>query len=76
MGYKYVVTREYDHVQSTPDTNWIIDFPFKAVPVVDVLVDINGELTKVIPDQVNRVSDTRVEIIFTHPFSGSVHLVG
>jgi hypothetical protein len=76
MTYKYVVTREHNHVQSVADTNWVIDFPFKAVPVVDVLVEVNGELTKVLPSEVNRVSDTRVEIIFSQPFSGSAHLVG
>lgn len=76
MGiYKYTIPKEYVHVQSTPSQNWVIDYPFPGTAAIDVAVDYNGVLTKIIPQSINQISESRVDVVFSQPYSGKAHLV-
>lgn len=73
--YKYTIPREYVHVQSTPSQNWVIDYPFKGTAAIDIAVNLDGVLTKIIPQSINQISETRVDVVFSQPYSGKAHLV-
>jgi hypothetical protein len=65
------------HFQNTPSATWTIDHTFLGVPLCDALIpDGNGGLAKILPASVVHVSDTRLVISFTAPFSGQARLVG
>jgi hypothetical protein len=75
MSYKFKTAKEFNYEQVTPSTNWIIDFPFKGLPIIDVMTIIDGVLTKIMPASINRISDVQIEIIFDIPMTGKAHLV-
>lgn len=66
----------YRHVQSTADTVWTIVHNLSAnggqgVPVVDVLVDVNGTPTKILPNKIEAPNHNTVVIAFNSgPYSG------
>jgi hypothetical protein len=45
-------------------------------PIVDVMIDNNGTLEKMLPMSIERITNSRVKIFFSQPFSGKAHLVG
>jgi len=68
--------REYTHTQATPSTEWDIDYKMSFAPIVDVLIDNNGVLEKMLPMSIERITDSRIKIFFSQPFAGKAHLVG
>lgn len=76
MGtYKYIIPKEYIYEQSTPSQTWVINYPFTGSASVDIAVDLNGVLTKIIPQSVNQISQNRVDVVFSQPYTGKAHLV-
>ena len=74
--FKIQRAREYTHIQSTPSTEWDIEYGQSFVPIVEVLIDNNGQLEKIIPSSIERITNSRVNIFFSQPFFGQAHLVG
>jgi hypothetical protein len=65
-----------NHVQSTPATTWTINHNFINTPLCDVMIDLDGELTKVLPDRMFPLSSTQFRIQFSSAKSGKARLVG
>lgn len=63
------------HTQTTASNSWVIDYGFDGYPVVDVLVDIDGVKTKIIPASVVRTSTATVTITFTSPRTGVARVI-
>jgi|694.fasta_scaffold04879_11 hypothetical protein len=77
MGtYTLKLAKEYTHTQTTPSTEWDIDYKMDFAPIVDVMIDNNGTLEKMLPMSIERITNSRVKIFFSQPFSGKAHLVG
>ncbi len=60
----------YRHEQSTPATVWTIVHNLgtnggNGIPVVDAFIDNGGDLTKVIPSNVEMINNNTVELTFT-----------
>ena len=60
----------FQHVQTTPSTEWVIDHWLGRYPVVDVYVDNNGEKRLAIPLNVNVDSMNKCTVYFSQPQSG------
>lgn len=73
---KVKVAKEFTHYQTTESDLWDITYPMKMVPVVEVLINNNGQLEKIIAFKVERVTDSRIKIYFSEPRSGQAHLIG
>lgn len=65
----------YQHVQSTPSDKWNVGHNLGVFPIVDVLVDIDGTLTKIIPMDIVLVDENNIRIEFSKPFVGSARMV-
>jgi hypothetical protein len=76
MNFRYVIPKEFDFVQSTPATEWTIEYPFLSVPAIDVFVDQGGTLFKVIPDNIQMITNNKIKIFFTTAYSGKARLIG
>lgn len=74
--YSLKMAREYTHTQATPSTEWDIDYKMDFAPIVDVLIDNNGILEKMLPMSIERITNSRIKIFFSQPFAGKAHLVG
>ena len=72
---RYFVPKEYLFEQATPSDVWVIDHSC-GKPSVDIFINENGKIEKIIPFSVKFISDSRCEIHFTRPFAGTAKLVG
>lgn len=66
----------YTHTQLTPSTVWSINHNLNGYPIIDVLFNDNGVLTKIIPSSVVLVDDNNVTITFTQNYTGIARLAG
>ena len=71
----YFVPKEYLFEQTAAADVWVIDHSC-GYPSVDVSINENGKVEKMIPFSVKFVSKSRCEIHFTRPFAGIAKLVG
>lgn len=63
----------YEHVQTEPSSLWVVEHPlYTRAPVLDVFVDINGELQKMMPNEVKVINLTTIHIKWTLPRTGKV----
>ena len=62
--------------QASPASVWTVTHAFTSTPVVDVLVSVNGLLTKILPQSITNPSDTQIVITFSSAESGVARLVG
>ena len=62
--------------QSSPSLSWTINHSFDSFPVHDVTTTVNGNVMKILPKSIKRVSASQIVIEFDQPVSGSVRLVG
>jgi len=70
----------YRYVQASPSASWAIEHGLggngsAGVPVIDVFVDYEGSLQKIIPNTVTMVDANNVLIEFTTPYSGYAMIV-
>ena len=72
-----MIARRYfkKHVQSTPLATWVVQHNFGRMPAVDVYMEVDGVLSKVLPAEVKRVDDNTVSIEFGEPVIGQAILV-
>lgn len=61
----------YEFVQASPSTSWVITHKLGiTTPVVDCWVDINGTMTKILPQTVTATSNSVVTITFSVAYAG------
>lgn len=64
-----VVPAAYRHDQPTASTEWIITHNLggagNSIPIVDVFVDVNGLVQKIIPASIEIVDNTTVKVTFS-----------
>lgn len=65
----------FQHVQDTPSENWNVTHNLGVFPIVDVLVELEGVLTKIIPMEIILVDENTIRIEFSKPFHGSARMV-
>jgi len=63
------------HTQTTASNAWVINYGFDGYPVVDVLIDVDGVKTKIMPASVVRTSTGTVTITFTSPRTGVARVI-
>ena len=73
MGY--FIPKEYLFTQDTPADIWVIKHAC-GYPVIDIYITQNGASEKIVPQDIVYVSQTQVEVHFTHPFAGYAKIVG
>lgn len=65
----------YQHIQTIASDTWVIDHNLNNYPIVDVMVDNNGALTKIIPKDVIVISMNTCQVKFSQPRTGQARLV-
>jgi len=70
----------FRHVQSTPSVEWNITHNLGAnggdgIPIVDVLVDFNGNLEKIIPLTLEKIDEHHVKITFSSARTGTAIVI-
>ncbi len=65
----------YSHTQETAADTWVVNHKLGVHPIVDVSVDIEGTLTKIIPATVEVISENTVRITFTKAFTGVARFI-
>jgi len=73
---KFSVAKQYKHVQSVASDAWDIDYKIDMVPIVEVLIENNGQFEKMIPLSVERITNSHIVIHFTVPHAGVAQLIG
>jgi len=78
MTGRYLVPKQLTFTQASPATTWTILHSFGGYPVVDVFVTDpeTSMVTKILPAEVNHISNTTVQLTFTTAQSGSARLLG
>ena len=66
--------RGLTHEQAAPSDEWTITHNFGREPVVDVFIDVDGVLTKILPHGMQIVSANEIKIVFTSPRTGRARL--
>lgn len=72
---RYFTPKEYLHVQTEPSSIWTINHTC-GNPSVDIFINENGKIEKIMPFSVIVVNDHQCEVHFTRPFAGTAKLVG
>jgi hypothetical protein len=70
MALSYQPARTYEHTQDTAASTWVIPHKLNLYPVIDVLVDYDGQRQKIIPASVEYTSSMVCTVTFTEPFTG------
>lgn len=69
-----VIPAAYRHEQTLPATEWVITHNLHgsgaSVPIVDVFVDVDGLVQKIIPASIEIVDNTTVRVTFSVLRSG------
>lgn len=68
--------KSFTHTQAAPAATWTIDHNLGQKVISDVLIDVNGARTKVLPLSVVHVSDDQLQINFSASYAGFVRLIG
>ena len=63
-------TEMFQFEQSTPSDTWVLVHNLKDYPIVDVYVMHEGELQKMLPNEVVYTDLDTCTILFTQPYSG------
>lgn len=64
------LAQKYNHVQDTPSDTWTIVHGFGGYPIVDVFINIDGAVQKVIPLGIIYIDSATCTVTFTSPQSG------
>lgn len=62
----------YQHTQSTPATEWIVQHDLDRYVVQDTFFDIGGNLSKVLPASVEYIDSNSIKIVFSEAQTGTV----
>jgi ribosomal protein L2 len=74
MAYSSI--KGYKHTQSTPATVWTINHNLGTqAPIVDVFYNDGGQMTKVLPSNIQVVNSNTVTLTFSTPISGTAEVV-
>lgn len=65
----------YTYKQPTEASTWTIPHSLACKPIVYAMVNYEGALQPIIPNEVSYPDDSVVVISFTQPFSGEARLV-
>lgn len=60
----------YRHTQTEPATEWTINHNLNGYPIIDVLVNYEGGIHKVVPKQVVYVNANTCRVIFNNAQTG------
>lgn len=70
MALTQKVGTSYKHTQSSASDTWTVTHNLGMYPAIDVLVDISGNLTKIIPMSVTYTNENECSIAFSTERSG------
>ena len=73
MPFKPVVN--YNHHQQTASLNWDISHGMDCYPAVDVYINMDGSLTKIIPNGITLIDKNTLRISFSEEQAGVARLV-
>lgn len=65
-----------NHVQSVPSSTWTISHNFLSEPQCDVVIEIGGNWTKILPSAAYALNSSQYRIEFTSAIAGRARLVG
>jgi hypothetical protein len=65
----------YLFTQSSPSTTWIINHNLNTTPAVDVMINENSQLQKMIPLSITINNLNQITIEFSTPRSGVARLI-
>lgn len=65
----------FQHKQDTPAAIWVINHYLHNYPIVDVMVNEEGKLQKIIPKDIKVIDENTCEIHFSTPRTGQARLV-
>jgi hypothetical protein len=65
----------YQHVQASASALWTVTHNLNNYPIVDVMVDNDGVLTKIIPKNIRVINLNTCQIEFSSPRTGQARLV-
>lgn len=72
----YTVVRGYRYTQVTPSTTWVINHKLGLNnPIVDVFVDVNGTLTRILPLTAVVTDENNITLTFTNAIAGSAEVM-
>jgi hypothetical protein len=67
--------KTFTHKQTSPSISWVIDHNLGHTPNIDVIIDFNGQRTKILPRDIVHDSINRMTVVFSLPQSGTAVLV-
>lgn len=65
----------FNHTQSTPSTTWSLEHNLKDYPLIDVYIDVDGGIQKIIPLEISYVDMNNCIITFSSPQTGYASVV-
>lgn len=65
----------YKHEQVTASTTWTIVHNLGVYPIVDAWTTDGGDLTKILPSEVNYINANTCTLVFSFPISGFATVV-
>lgn len=63
------------HIQDTPSSTWQVKHGRPGYPIVDVYMELDGKVQKVIPAGVTYIDEYNIEVLFSEPRTGFVTVV-
>lgn len=63
------------HVQEVPATEWVFEHKLKRTAIVDVYINFQGRLEKILPLSVQQISPDETRIVFSDPQTGVARAV-
>jgi hypothetical protein len=67
--------RTFDFTQSDPAAVWTITHNLGGMPALDVTVDVNGQVQKILPLRVEATDNDTLTVHFSSPQTGTARLV-
>jgi hypothetical protein len=69
------IATAYTHTQDTPSATWTIVHGLNDYPIVDVFVQYNGALNKIIPQGISYVDAKTCTVQFSTAYAGYATVV-
>jgi hypothetical protein len=67
----------YTHTQNTLSSTWVITHNLNTTNInIDVIVEYNSSLEKILPNAIEVVDSNTVHVVFTNSFIGSARIAG
>lgn len=66
----------YEHIQNSPADTWIVRHNlYTQSPIVDVFVEVDGVLQKILPKQVKVIDQLECHIVWSTPRAGKAGII-